>query len=108
MASRRRHPRGQAYGATDELGYHAAENRVQVADLHATILHQLGLNDRTLTCDRNGRDERGVDGFPGHDRLTTGRPLRGRLTRDNRPYASRLHARWNSFKKGMDGFIAAL
>ena len=52
---------GQAYGATDELGYHAVENRVQVADLHATILHQLGLNDRTLTYHRNGRDERLTD-----------------------------------------------
>src|SRR5206468_11719727 len=37
---------GQAYGATDELGYHAVENRVMVADLHTTALHLLGLDHR--------------------------------------------------------------
>jgi hypothetical protein len=52
---------GQAYGATDELGYHAVENRVSVADLHATILHLLGLNHRRLSYHLHGRDERLTD-----------------------------------------------
>jgi len=52
---------GQAYGATDELGYNAIENRVKVSDLHATILHLLGLNDRTTVYHRNGRDDRLTD-----------------------------------------------
>jgi hypothetical protein len=52
---------GQAYGATDELGYHAVENRVMVADLHATILHLLGLDHRQVTYSLHGRDERLTD-----------------------------------------------
>jgi len=52
---------GQAYGATDELGYHAVENRVKVADLHATILHLLGLDHRRVTYRLRGRDERLTD-----------------------------------------------
>ena len=52
---------GQAYGATDELGYHAVENRVMVADLHATILHQLGLDHKRVTYNVHGRDERLTD-----------------------------------------------
>jgi hypothetical protein len=52
---------GQAYGATDELGYHAVENRVQVADLHATILHLLGLDHRRVNYHLHGRDERLTD-----------------------------------------------
>lgn len=52
---------GQAYGATDELGYHAVENRVMVADLHATILHQLGLDHRRVNYHLHGRDERLTD-----------------------------------------------
>lgn len=39
---------GLAHGATDELGFHAVENRHYVTDIHATILHQLGLNPRDL------------------------------------------------------------
>lgn len=39
---------GHVHGATDELGFHAVENRHYVTDLHATILHQLGLNTREL------------------------------------------------------------
>ncbi len=49
---------GQTYGSTDELGYHAVENRVQVADLHATILHLLGLDHGRVTFPRNGLDDR--------------------------------------------------
>ncbi len=52
---------GQAYGATDELGYHAVENRVQVADLHATMLHLLGLDHKRVTYHLHGRDERLTD-----------------------------------------------
>ncbi|HND53481.1 MAG TPA: DUF1501 domain-containing protein, partial [Pirellulaceae bacterium] len=52
---------GQAYGATDELGYHAVENRTMVADLHATILHLLGLDHRRVTYHLHGRDERLTD-----------------------------------------------
>ncbi len=40
--------KGVAYGATDELGFHAVENRHYITDLHATVLHQLGLNPKSL------------------------------------------------------------
>lgn len=52
---------GQAHGATDEFGYHAVENRVQVADLHATMLHLLGLDHKRVTYHLHGRDERLTD-----------------------------------------------
>lgn len=39
---------GIVHGATDELGFHAVENRHYVTDLHATVLHQLGLDPRRL------------------------------------------------------------
>ncbi|GAB4144865.1 MAG: DUF1501 domain-containing protein [Planctomycetaceae bacterium] len=39
---------GVAHGATDELGFHAVENRHYITDLHATVLHQLGLDSRKL------------------------------------------------------------
>lgn len=55
---------GQAYGATDELGYHAVENRTMVADLHATILHQLGLDHKRVNYHLYGRDERLTDVYP--------------------------------------------
>ena len=47
-----------AYGATDEIGLYAVEDRTHVHDLHATILHCLGLDHRKLTLLHNGRDER--------------------------------------------------
>ncbi len=40
--------RGVVHGATDEIGFHAVENRHYVTDIHATILHQLGLDSRRL------------------------------------------------------------
>ena len=40
--------RGVVHGATDEIGFHAVENRHYVTDIHATILHQLGLDSRKL------------------------------------------------------------
>ena len=52
---------GQTYGATDDFGYRAIENRTQTADLHATILHLMGLNHETLVYPHNGRDERLTD-----------------------------------------------
>ncbi len=52
---------GIAYGATDAIGLRAAENPVHIHDLHATILHLLGLNHKWLTFFHNGRDERLTD-----------------------------------------------
>lgn len=52
---------GQVYGATDEFGYAAIEKRVSVPDLHATILHQLGLHHEQLTYRHSGRDYRLTD-----------------------------------------------
>ena len=52
---------GITYGATDELGYHAVENRVSVHDLHATMLHLLGIDHLRLTYRYQGRDFRLTD-----------------------------------------------
>ncbi|MFQ5732296.1 MAG: DUF1501 domain-containing protein [Planctomycetaceae bacterium] len=49
---------GSVYGATDEIGYKAAENRVSVTDWHATILHLLGMHYDKLYFERNGLKER--------------------------------------------------
>ncbi len=56
---------GVAHGATDPLGFHAVENRHYVTDIHATVLHQLGLDPRRLEV-------------PGQKRLELdfGRPIR--------------------------------
>ena len=48
---------GMTYGATDEIGLYAVEDRAHVRDVHATILHLLGLHHRELTFLHNGRDE---------------------------------------------------
>ena len=55
---------GITHGATDELGYHAIEDRHYVTDLHATVLHQLGLDPQKLDV-------------PGHKRLEIdyGKPI---------------------------------
>jgi len=60
---------GTVHGATDELGFHAAENRHYVTDVHATVLHQLGLDPRRLEV-------------PGQKRLEIdfGQPIREVLT----------------------------
>jgi uncharacterized membrane protein len=55
---------GLAYGATDELGHRAVENRVSVHDFHATMLHLVGLDFRTLVYERNGLKERLTDQYP--------------------------------------------
>jgi len=52
---------GYAYGATDDYGYYAAENKMHVHDLHATILHLLGLDHEKLTYRYAGRDFRLTD-----------------------------------------------
>jgi hypothetical protein len=52
---------GMVYGATDEFGFKAIENRVHVHDLHATILHLMGLNHERLTYRYSGRDFRLTD-----------------------------------------------
>jgi hypothetical protein len=54
---------GQVYGATDDFGYRAVTDRCSTADLHATMLHLLGLDHRKLTYSHNGRDERLTDVF---------------------------------------------
>ncbi len=52
---------GTVHGATDEIGYAASENKVHVHDLHATILHLLGLDHTLLTYFHGGRDQRLTD-----------------------------------------------
>ena len=52
---------GMAYGATDELGVKAVENRMSVHDLHATMLHLLGIDHTKLTYRYSGRDFRLTD-----------------------------------------------
>lgn len=54
---------GMAYGATDEFGFKAVENPVHPHDIHATILHQLGLDHTRLTYRYSGRDFRLTDVF---------------------------------------------
>ncbi|MBI2950327.1 MAG: DUF1501 domain-containing protein [Verrucomicrobia bacterium] len=54
---------GTVYGATDEFGARAVENKVHVHDLHATILHLLGFDHTKLTYRYNGRDFRLTDNF---------------------------------------------
>jgi hypothetical protein len=52
---------GVHYGATDDIGFKAVEDRVSVNDLHATVLHLLGLDHKRLTYRYNGRDFRLTD-----------------------------------------------
>lgn len=52
---------GISYGATDELGYRAVEGIVHVHDLHATILHLLGIDHERLTYRYQGHDFRLTD-----------------------------------------------
>ena len=52
---------GYRYGATDEFGMRAVENRAHVRDLHATILHLMGLDHERLTFRHSGRDFRLTD-----------------------------------------------
>jgi uncharacterized protein (DUF1501 family) len=52
---------GTSYGATDEFGFQAVENRVHVHDLHATMLQLLGFNHEQFTYRYAGRDFRLTD-----------------------------------------------
>ena len=56
---------GYAYGATDEVGLHAVEDRIHVHDLHSTILHLMGIDHRKLVYMHKGRPER-IDQNEGH------------------------------------------
>ena len=52
---------GMVYGATDEYGYRVVENPVTIHDLHATMLHLMGINHKELTFPFGGRDFRLTD-----------------------------------------------
>ncbi len=52
---------GTVYGATDELGYHVTENKCDIYDLWATVLHLMGLDHEELTYRHGGRDLRLTD-----------------------------------------------
>ena len=52
---------GVSYGESDEIGHHAAVDKAHVNDIHATILHQLGINHEDLTYEYNGRRFRLTD-----------------------------------------------
>jgi Protein of unknown function (DUF1501) len=52
---------GTIYGATDDYGYHVVENKVEIHDLHATMLHLLGMEHTRLTYRFGGRDMRLTD-----------------------------------------------
>lgn len=52
---------GVSHGATDDFGYKAVENRVEIHDLHATMLHLLGIDHTKLTYRFGGRDMRLTD-----------------------------------------------
>ncbi|MCA8985913.1 MAG: DUF1501 domain-containing protein, partial [Planctomycetaceae bacterium] len=51
-------PGGRVIGATDEVGFHAVEERAHVKDIHATVLHRLGLDPLRLEYLDKGRPER--------------------------------------------------
>lgn len=52
---------GLAYGATDEFGFKSVENKVHIHDLHATVLHLMGIHHEKLTYRYAGRDYRLTD-----------------------------------------------
>ncbi len=52
---------GVSYGETDEFGYYATHNKVHIHDLHATILHLMGIDHESLTYRHAGRDFRLTD-----------------------------------------------
>ena len=60
---------GITYGATDEFGYRAAENKLDIHDMHATMLHLLGMDHKKMTYFFDGRDMRLTDvhGHMAHD-----------------------------------------
>jgi len=52
---------GMTHGVTDDYGWHAVQDKVHVHDLHATILHLLGIDHERLTYRYGGRDYRLTD-----------------------------------------------
>ena len=60
---------GITYGATDEFGYRAVENKLDIHDMHATMLHLLGMDHKKMTYFFDGRDVRLTDvhGHVAHD-----------------------------------------
>jgi hypothetical protein len=62
---------GYVHGTSDEVGYKAAEKPVGVPDLHATLLHQLGLDHNRLTYRHHGREETLTDASLSHARVVT-------------------------------------
>src|SRR3982750_3318389 len=52
---------GMTHGATDDFGWHAVQDKVHVHDLHATVLHLMGLDHTRLTYRHAGRDYRLTD-----------------------------------------------
>jgi hypothetical protein len=60
---------GTVYGATDDYGYYATENKMHIHDLHATMLHLMGIDHKKLTYRYGGRDYRLTDvaGDVAHD-----------------------------------------
>ncbi len=52
---------GMTYGATDEMGMSAVENKLDIHDIHATILHLLGMDHERLTYRFGGREMRLTD-----------------------------------------------
>ena len=60
---------GITYGATDEFGYRAVENKLDIHDMHATMLHLLGMDHKKMTYFFDGRDMRLTDvhGLVAHD-----------------------------------------
>jgi hypothetical protein len=66
---------GQTIGATDELGFHAIEDRLHVHDLHATMLYLMGIDHMALTYLHKGRPERPTQNEGHAFERITGRPL---------------------------------
>ena len=52
---------GVVHGATDEFGYKAVQDKVEIHDLHATMLHLLGMDHKRVTYRFSGRDMRLTD-----------------------------------------------
>ena len=63
---------GHVHGATDDIGYKSVVDRVSVADLHATVLHQLGFDHNRLTYLHNSRPETLTDSVVTNARVVNG------------------------------------
>jgi uncharacterized protein (DUF1501 family) len=63
---------GFTYGSTDEFGYRAVENKLDIHDMHATMLHLLGMDHKKMTYRFDGRDMRLTDthGNVAHDLIS--------------------------------------